>query len=132
LRSRQKVTEGVAINLWLQENTRRISLGESFLNWALEAFKSEGFFMITFFRVASVGLLAVFGPVQSAQSQKILYSGAIGKKTGIQVITDTTSDTQSDYTDPSYRSFKTYQSQRKLTLGANDFYYRLKVRAPSP
>jgi hypothetical protein len=82
-------------------------------------------------RSTLVGLFVIFAFVQSAQSQKLLYSGDIGKKTGLQVITDITSDAQSDYTDPTYRAFKAYQSQQKLTLGANDFYYRLKVRAPS-
>ena len=84
-----------------------------------------------FLRTIAICLLATFAFIQSGYSQKVLYSGTIGKQTGIRIITDTTSDADADYTDPSYRAFKAYQLQRKQTLGANDFYYRLKVRAPS-
>jgi len=80
---------------------------------------------------AAVFLFAIFAFIQPTHSQKVLYSGAIGKQTGVRIITDSTSDADGDYTDPSYRAFKAYQLQRKLALGANDFYYRLKVRAPS-
>ena len=84
-----------------------------------------------FLKTAVVCLLATFAAAQSAHAQKLIYSGTIGKQTGVRIITDTTSDADADYTDSSYRAFKAYQLQRKMTFGANDFYYRLKVKAPS-
>jgi hypothetical protein len=90
-----------------------------------------GAVMIAFSKKIALCLLATLAFTHLANAQKVLYSGTVGKKTGIQVLTDTTSDNDTDYTDASYRTFKTYLLQRKLAPGAKDFYYRLKIRAPS-
>jgi hypothetical protein len=50
---------------------------------------------------------------------------------GIEIASDTWSDTDPEFADKTYQAFKGYQASQHTTLGADDYYYRLKLAVPS-
>jgi hypothetical protein len=80
---------------------------------------------------AAFFLLALHAPT-SANAQKLLVNTEAGKNLGLQIKSDTWSDSDPTYTDLSYRKLKANQGLLlNKKIGAFDYYYRLKVSVPT-